>query len=62
MSKIQHYATNAFEDARVTIIAPEVTYENVKVEYCISSGYVKVETTDGKTVITHISNVVIELQ
>lgn len=61
MRKVNHYATNSYEDVKVTIIAPQVTHEGATVEYCISSGYVKVETQDEKNIITHISNIVIEI-
>lgn len=61
MTTIQHYATNYIENAKVTVIAPTQTIEAKSVEYCISSGYVKVVTQDERTLITHISNVVIEV-
>ena len=61
MRKVQHYATNNYENVKVIIIAPAMTLEPATVEYCISSGYVKVETQEQKTLITHISNVVIEI-
>lgn len=55
------YATNYLEDVTVMLIAPARTIANAKVEYCISSGYVKVNTPEETTLITHISNVVIEV-
>jgi len=61
MTTIQHYATNYIENAKVALIAPAQTVEAKSVEYCISSGYVKVVTQDDRTLITHISNVVIEV-
>lgn len=61
MTTIHHYATNYIENAKVTLIAPTQTIVAKSVEYCISSGYVKVVTQDERTLITHISNVVIEV-
>ncbi|NJN94444.1 MAG: hypothetical protein HC875_10295 [Anaerolineales bacterium] len=61
MRKVEHYATNYYENVKVIIIAPSMTLEQATVEYCISSGYVKVETKEQKILITHISNVVIEV-
>jgi len=61
MRKVEHYATSYYENVKVTIMAPEVAYEGATVEYCVSSGYVKVETKEEKIIITHISNVVIEI-
>ncbi|MGK7952123.1 MAG: hypothetical protein AB4368_25900 [Xenococcaceae cyanobacterium] len=61
MTTIHHYATNYIENAKVTLISPTQTIVAKSVEYCISSGYVKVVTQDERTLITHISNVVIEV-
>jgi len=61
MRKVQHYATNHYENVKIMIIAPSMTLEPTTVEYCISSRYVRVETQEQKTLITHISNVVIEV-
>ncbi|NEP85193.1 MAG: hypothetical protein F6K39_48175 [Okeania sp. SIO3B3] len=61
MRKIEHYATNYYENVKIMIIAPSMTLEQATVEYCLASGYVKVETQEQKTLITHISNVVIEV-
>jgi hypothetical protein len=61
MRTLDHYATNYLEHVKVMIIAPAQVFEAATVEYCISSGYVKVQTSDGRTLITHISNVVIEV-
>ena len=61
MTAVQHYATNYLENVKVTLIAPSQTLESSAVEYCIASGYVKVMSADGRTLITHISNVVIEV-
>lgn len=59
--RLAHYATNYLEAVTVTIIAPARTIADANVEYCIASGYVKVNTPEATTVITHISNVVIEV-
>jgi hypothetical protein len=61
MTTIQHYATNYIENAKVSMITPTQTIEAASVEYCIASGYVKIVTQDERTLITHISNVVIEV-
>ena len=61
MPTIQHYATNYLENVKVTLISPSQTLASSAVEYCIASGYVKVMPADGRTLITHISNVVIEV-
>ena len=61
MTTIQHYATNYIENAKVTLVTPSQVIEAKSVEYCIASGYVKVNTQDDRTLITHISNVVIEV-
>ncbi|BAU40289.1 hypothetical protein [Leptolyngbya sp. O-77] len=65
MTTIQHYATNYIENAKVTLTTSSQIIEaksvEYYVEYYIASGYVKVITQDDKTLITHISNVVIEV-
>lgn len=61
MRKVEHHATNHYDNVKVMIIAPSMTLEPATVEYCVSSGYVKVESKEQKTLITHISNVVIEI-
>ena len=62
MPTVQHYATNYLENVKVILISPSQTLESSVVEYCIASGYVKIVTSDGRTLITHISNVVIEVE
>lgn len=59
--RLGHYATNYLEAVTVTVIDPVRTITNANVEYCIASGYVKVNTPEATTLITHISNVVIEV-
>jgi hypothetical protein len=61
MRTIDHYATNYLEHVKVMVIAPAQTIEDANVEYCISSGYVKIQIGDERTLITHITNVVIEV-
>ncbi len=61
MRTVDRHATNYLENVTVMIIAPEQTFEAANVEYCIASGFVKVIIPDKKTLITHISNVVIEV-
>lgn len=61
MTSVIHYATNYLEKAKVTIISPQQSFESASVEYCIASGYVKIQPQADKTLITHISNVVIEV-
>ena len=62
MPTVQHYATNCLENVKVILISPSQTLASSAVEYCISSGYVKIMPADGRTLITHISNVVIEVE
>lgn len=62
MPTVQHYATNYLENVKVMLISPSQTLASSAVEYCIASGYVKVMPADGRTLITHISNVVIEVE
>lgn len=61
MRTIDHYATNYLEHVKVAIIAPAQIIEAANVEYCISSGYVKIQIGNERMLITHISNVVIEV-
>ncbi|MEM8642024.1 MAG: hypothetical protein AAGG51_24910 [Cyanobacteria bacterium P01_G01_bin.54] len=62
MPTVQHYATNYLENVKVILISPSQTLASSAVEYCIASGYVKIMPADGRTLITHISNVVIEME
>ena len=62
MPTVQHYATNYLENVKVMLISPSQTLAAAAVEYCIASGYVKIMPADGRTLITHISNVVIEME
>lgn len=47
---------------KATIIQPNMEIENAVAEYCVSSGYVLIKDgVNDKAVVTHISNVVMEL-
>ncbi len=62
-SDIQHFATTVQKSvARATIIAPSREIADASVEYCVSSGYVLIsEPSSDRAFVTHISNVVLEL-
>jgi hypothetical protein len=62
MNPTDRFATSAVELATVHLIAPERVMTEAEVEYCVSSGYVRATDQTGHTLITHISNVVIEMQ
>jgi hypothetical protein len=47
---------------RATIIQPMQQIDNAVAEYCVSSGYVLIQDpANSKALVTHISNVVLEL-
>ena len=47
---------------KATIIQPKMEVENVVAEYCVSSGYVLIkDAANERALVTHISNVVMEL-
>ncbi len=60
---LQNFATTVQKKvAKVTIIHPNTVIENVAVEYCVSSGYVLIQDpANSRALVTHISNLVIEL-
>jgi hypothetical protein len=60
---IQHFATTVQKSvARATIISPPQEIEGASVEYCVSSGYVLIsDESRDRAFVTHISNVVLEL-
>ena len=60
---LQHFATTVQKSvAKATIIEPRSEVSNASVEYCVSSGYVLINDTSNKrSYVTHISNVVLEL-
>lgn len=61
MTTIDRFATSSLEGATVHITSPARTLTDAAVEYCVSSGYVRATDRAGTTLITHISNVAIEL-
>lgn len=60
---IEHFATTVQKSvARATIISPSQEVTDASVEYCVSSGYVRIsDESTNRAFITHISNVVLEL-
>ncbi len=61
MQTIDRFATSSVERATVHVAAPQRVITDAEVEYCVSSGYVRASDAQGHTIITHISNVVIEV-
>lgn len=61
---LQHFATTVQKSvAKATIIEPRSEIADASVEYCVSSGYVLIKDPSTKRAfVTHISNVVLELQ
>lgn len=62
MSLTDRFATSGIELATIHLIAPERVMTDAEVEYCVASGYVRATNQTGHTLITHISNVVIEVE
>ncbi len=60
MSDLSRFATSTLADATAHVIAPSRTVEHAEVQYCVSSGYVRITAPGAGTLITHISNVVLE--
>ena len=60
---LQHFATTVqHEVAKATIIEPRLEMAGASVEYCVSSGYVRIsDRSANRAFVTHISNVVLEL-
>lgn len=60
---VQHFATTVQKSVtKATIIAPPQEIANASVEYCVSSGYVLIsDDSKDRAFVTHISNVVLEL-
>ncbi len=63
------FATNVLHDARVCFLAGKCAgcdnneIDAAEVEYCIASGFVRVQRRgDGRTWITHINNVAISYE
>ena len=60
---IEHFATTVQKSvSKATIIAPHQEIPDASVEYCVSSGYVLIsDESSQRAFVTHISNVVLEL-
>lgn len=60
---LQHFATTVQKSvAKATVIEPRSEVGNASVEYCVSSGYVLIkDPSSRRAFVTHISNVVLEL-
>lgn len=61
---LNHFATTVQKSVtRATIIEPRTELVDASVEYCVSSGYVLIEDGSAKkSFVTHISNVVLEIE
>ncbi len=62
-SDVQHFATTVQKAvSKATIISPLQEIRDASVEYCVSSGYVLIsDDSNNRAFVTHISNVVLEL-
>ncbi|MEM1142822.1 MAG: hypothetical protein AAGI88_09580 [Pseudomonadota bacterium] len=60
---LNHFATTVQKSvSKATILEPREEIIDASVEYCVSSGYVLIsEATAKRALVTHISNVVLEL-
>ena len=58
-----HFATTVQKSvSKATVIEPREEVRDASVEYCVSSGYVLIsDRSANRAVVTHISNVVLEL-
>lgn len=61
---MNHFATTVQKSVtKATVIEPREEIRDASVEYCVSSGYVLISDRSGnRALVTHISNVVLELQ
>lgn len=61
---LKHFATTVQKSvAKATIIEPRTELLGASVEYCVSSGYVLIlDGSSTRSFVTHISNVVLELE
>ena len=59
-----HFATTVQKSvSKATVIEPREEIRDASVEYCVSSGYVLISARASKQAfVTHISNVVLELE
>lgn len=60
---LNHFATTVQKPvAKATVLEPREEIRDASVEYCVSSGYVMISDQSTKrALVTHISNVVLEL-
>ena len=60
---VSHFATTVQKSVtKATILEPREEILDASVEYCVSSGYVLISESSAKrALVTHISNVVLEL-
>ena len=60
---LSHFATTVQKSvSKATVIEPREEIRDASVEYCVSSGYVLISDRSAKrALVTHISNVVLEL-
>lgn len=60
---LNNFATTVQKQVtKATILQPKIEIDNAVAEYCVSSGYVLIkDAANGKALVTHISNVVMEL-
>ena len=60
---LNHFATTVQQSvSKATVIEPREEIRDASVEYCVSSGYVLISDRSAKrALVTHISNVVLEL-
>lgn len=60
---LNHFATTVQKSvSKATVIEPREEIRDASVEYCVSSGYVLISDRSAKrALVTHISNVVLEL-
>lgn len=58
-----HFATTVQRSvSKATVIEPREEVRDASVEYCVSSGYVRIsDRSANRALVTHISNVVLEL-
>lgn len=60
---LNHFATTVQKSvSKATIIEPRQEIHDASVEYCVSSGYVLISDPGKRALVTHISNVVLELK
>lgn len=62
-NSLNHFATTVQKSvSKATVIEPREEIRDASVEYCVSSGYVLIsDETSRRALVTHISNVVLEI-